>query len=666
MPSFSSPLPYRPNRATFWPQSVYNLRVDELPVHASSDTWITETSDFHNTADSGTHVRFTPFGTDDWNNGEQAGYFVDTLPAGTTPDSARRTWTANQPNAQQPGPHIYFSNLRQQGATNVLGNYTPLSVIAQGDKHAVCWSEASRELMEAILYRGDRAECGHQVTWDLDDYECYLGPNGVTKAGATATRIPVAPLFFTYQDLVDCGTTGDLGHMLGFVLKDMRDTYTWPARQTDGTQSTGMPEGAILRLRSDFDDTGMTQPEKAIIRTLKRYGMLLFDRSSFIRLVAPNDPSWPSNLSWGPGKLDITDFDVVDVSSVATGSFTRNYPLDVPNSTSRFGLATTRNITTTFETPASETVGMVREHITAWTSRAEIATRTEANADLYRPTWVSIPMPSWSAVAAGSHDAEIDAILNALVATGTCVWITPSPNPELNLSLGTPAQYRSAMARWITRKVARAAANVQIVPIYSASMWATGSTTNPADYLLTSADFPLIGVDYTATSVSSGFTNQTWTAMTSALATADKDFAISRLSRSGSVTQAQVWEAAQLEALTSGSRLKAVCWDDTTSNLTSTGLTAFLASLQHEDCYRGGVRRGVTAGQVDSFKVTSAATTTPVGAYGPHTLYRKIGAGWQTLRIRRKVNGVWVLQQLRRIGTGNPSDLYTSTYQENY
>ena len=41
MPSFESPLPYRPNRGTFWPESFFHLRVDELPVHDDSDADIT-------------------------------------------------------------------------------------------------------------------------------------------------------------------------------------------------------------------------------------------------------------------------------------------------------------------------------------------------------------------------------------------------------------------------------------------------------------------------------------------------------------------------------------------------------------------------------------------------------------------------------------------------
>ena len=673
MPSFEDPPPYRPNRATFWPESFYNLRVDELPVHDNSDQWIAETSDHHANLAVGphTHVRFDVYGQQKWNGGNPSRYFVDSLPADVDsgPDSpARRTWVANTPSAQQAGTHLYFSDLRQQGAANFLGQYVILSVIAQGDKHCILWSEDSRELMEAILYRGDRPEAAHNVTYNLDDYEQPLASNLSTPAGANGTRNPIAPLYFTYQDLVDCGTTGDLGHMVGIVFADMHASYTWPARQTDGTLSTGMPEGSVLRLPADFDETRFSeQPLRALVRTLKRYGCFLFDRSSFMRLTAPNDPEWTNALAnaWGTN-VDISEFEVVDLASVATPSFTRDYPLDIPDETCRFGVITDRSYST-FE--SSNPLGIAREHISLWTNRAQIATTVAANTAANRATWISIPMPQWSAVTAGSHDTDIDTILTALRDSYTCVWLSPSPAPESTsntASTGTAAQWRTALDRWVTRRDALSADNVVIVPVLSGSDWESDATHPASQWLPTSSDFPLIGVDYQATSASSGFTNEAWTGLVADLSSADKDFAISRLTRAGPLSALDAWDTAVLEATTSGSRIKAVCWDDTDTALTDGVYTSFLDALAASTCYRDGFRRGVPSGEIDSIKVRNA-TVTPTTGSNIHSVYRKLSGEWALMKVRRYVSGSWVTFQVRRVGFfETDTDLYTANYEENY
>jgi len=439
----------------------------------------------------------------------------------------------------------------------------------------------------------------------------------------------------------------------------------FPARSTDGEEPVGLREGSILRLPADYDVAALpTAPLRAMARTLQRHGMILFDRGAFPSITAVNDPSWPN--AFADNVFDLLDFERVDPSAVLTAPFTRNYPLDVPDESCRFGMLTSS--VGTIESATGEPIAMSRHVLTSWNDRAQIATIVAANAAANRPTWISIPTPSYSQVTSGAHDSDINAILTALRDSETCVWLSPAPNPEASagqVSTGTAAQWQTMLARWITRKVALTAANVHIVPLISASNYTTGSGVTASSWLPASSDFPLIGVDYAPVSTSTGFNDQTWTAMTAALDAADKDFAISRLSRSTASARLATWDAAAYEGTFTGSRLKAICWDQNATPLSSNGLDQFLADQTDPDCYRGGVRRGITAGVVNSMKVTSGiATTNP--SFIPQTLYRKIPSGWQTLRIRRKVNGVWKLYQLRRVGNPTATDLYTSTYQENY
>lgn len=313
MASFSAPPPYRPNRSAFWQESFYYLNAAAMPVKANSAAITAAMFAYHDGAGLGTSFEFRPFGQANWNAGNSAGYFVDSLPSNLDPATARRTWAANTTVAQQPGTHLYFTDLRQQGATrNALGQY---SVVGFGDRHAILWSESSNELMECIGYSGYSAACMHNATFNLASYAMPFATNGTTPAGAIAPRFPVAPLFFTYQDLVDCGTSGNLGHMVGIVLEDYQNQRQWPSRVGDGTQLDGPKSGEVLRLRSDFDLASLPNDMmRALARTLQLHGAILYDRGAFPKINTCNDPLWTSAHR---ASFPFNQFECLDLSSVA-------------------------------------------------------------------------------------------------------------------------------------------------------------------------------------------------------------------------------------------------------------------------------------------------------------------------------------------------------------
>jgi hypothetical protein len=96
-------------------------------------------------------------------------------------------------------------------------------------------------------------------------------------------------------------------------------------------------------------------------------------------------------------------------------------------------------------------------------------------------------------------------------------------------------------------------------------------------------------------------------------------------------------------------------------------LAAFHASLIADYSYRGGARRGVSAGTINSMRVTAESIGNPITEYGPHLLYRKASASPTLQRLYRKVGGTWVVQQIRRIGAAIAGDdLYTDIYEDTY
>lgn len=683
MPSFESPLPHRPTR-DFWLESFYYLRVDGLPVHAESAADIAAAA--ANCSQS--KFKLSAFGQTNWDNGSSSGYFSDALPAGTDTSltsSARRTWTANQPSAQQPGKHLYFSNLRQQGATKVFGQYTILSVVAQGDKHAILWSEDSDELMEAILYRGDRPECSHQATFDLQSYELPLGENGTAKAGATATRFPVAPLQFCYQDLLDCGTTGDLGHMLGFALDapGLRNGFVWPARAEDAAAETGLPEGAIIRLRADFNVAGLaTAPLRALARTMQRFGMVLFDRSSFPNISAMNDPAWPSS-TFGDDIFDLTDFDRVDPAAVITESWTRRYPLEPPAGTIRVGVTqTSGSVVTKHETPTGKPLGMHRRFVSTWgqkasgsTTKWQVTKEVEDGITNNRAIHVSTKTPAWQAVANGNHDAEATTLFTQLRDTYACCWVSFWHEPENDLDLGsayTATHWRNMQLKLESIRATVGADNVLIVPVLidetiqngGGSSWVIEDTTK----------FPLYGIDFYSNSYQTSpldlRSNARFQANVSYLSSRGIDMCCPELGGTIGTTgerDPNFLNAFINEALDPANRIKAFCWFDDGNNelggTTSSGpgdlasdpdgevLAAFHAALVADYSYRGGARRGVPAGEIDSIRVTDTTPDVVVPADDEMVVRKRIAGQWVDMTVKKQVAGQWVTQAVRRITT---------------
>jgi PKD repeat protein len=341
--------PHRPNRATFWRDSIFNTPVDELPVDPDSAAIMTSTGNYQ-AAQPGNlyrHMAFKPTTPQQWDLGWQVGYWSDSAPALVDyrywiPTPAMIVGERNVKTHDSINEHLFFPALRQQGAYKssflLGGNYTASIGEAAGDRHAICWNENNRELFEAIGYSGSSADCENAVTWDLDSYDLPRSPYagyptgsryqsaglGEFAYGACVAEIPIAQFFFTYQDLLDCEEDKDLGHMLGFTLVNYKaldpSDAVWPARGSDGQLSEGLKAGQIIRLSASFDENDVlsgSAPARAIARTLKKYGAMLFDRGGQPKLIAPNDPSWPNNIKDQVGNaFDYSLFEVVDISSI--------------------------------------------------------------------------------------------------------------------------------------------------------------------------------------------------------------------------------------------------------------------------------------------------------------------------------------------------------------
>jgi len=118
-----------------------------------------------------------------------------------------------------------------------------------------------------------------------------------------------------------------------------------------------------------------------------------------------------------------------------------------------------------------------------------------------RLPWVSIKTPSWAAMAAGAHDAEIDAMLMALDALEGPVWLTVHHEPEGGGGSNVPddpagPEGHLAMNRRVrARMTALGVDNVALVPILMSYTWRAESGRDPDDWWAPGV-YDFLGVDH--------------------------------------------------------------------------------------------------------------------------------------------------------------------------
>ncbi len=327
--SFTTPS-YSPAR-THWQNSFYYLDISDAPVHPNSTAALATTKAFHQ-GFGRNWIEFNPYTTTNWDDlifeffgflpepqgmftQFPASYFIDTYPYPASFSTS--TWILTPTGSLSNGTtHGWFADLRAENARRDSSGKFCLNYLT-GDRHTIMWAEQDNKLVESTGYtvvnNAPRAE--NVVTYDLNSYT--LPVNGSNVCGVIAARIPLAPMLFNYNDLVACGSNGDLGHMVGWVARDYYSAYEWPARDEDGEQTNGgLWAGSVIRLRPDFPLNSLpNDPMRAFARTLQKYGALLYDKN-FNNAVfgVPSDSNWPTGFGGGVQSFTYDDFQVVDMS----------------------------------------------------------------------------------------------------------------------------------------------------------------------------------------------------------------------------------------------------------------------------------------------------------------------------------------------------------------
>lgn len=158
-----------------------------------------------------------------------------------------------------------------------------------GDRHVIVIQRGVCRLIE--LYHAVRSGNGWRASaaarWSLRSNR--LRPAGWTSADAAG--LPIFPGLLRYEE----AASGRIEHALRFTLPEARYAYTTPARHCGpaGNTSPRLPVyGMRFRLRASFSERPYHGPALAIVRAMKRYGLVFADQGSALYVTGVTDRCW--------------------------------------------------------------------------------------------------------------------------------------------------------------------------------------------------------------------------------------------------------------------------------------------------------------------------------------------------------------------------------------
>jgi hypothetical protein len=252
----------------------WNQRVDKLPVAPSSDEIIRSIG-----LDAPVHA---DFGSGLW-EGQPIGIPYNVV-TGAEPKAHLRFEYADE---SDKGPYPIPARPKIEGGS---------------DHHILIVDRTSCRLYE--LGGAERTASGWTAwagaIWNLRSNAV----RPATWTSADAAGLPILPGLARY---------GDLNHALRFTAERTRRAFIYPARHyaSDSTDASLPPMGLRVRLKASFDTHSFPPQARAVLETLKRYGMILADNGSSWYITGAPDPRWSNDDLHTLGRVHGSDFEVV-------------------------------------------------------------------------------------------------------------------------------------------------------------------------------------------------------------------------------------------------------------------------------------------------------------------------------------------------------------------
>jgi hypothetical protein len=271
---------------------VFNTRIDALPKHASSDTWMATIPDIGATI--------------------QPSFGLTTITNATPSESMVFLYTPSNNGSFQlaAAPDLWREN----------GYYT--SPLAEVDRHL---TEINRETCTLTdIYNnypaGTQGEscptCTAQsgVSYSANSYD--LPASG----GTDAASMFLQPLILTLADM----RQAEITHAMRVTLSNnyIDNTFVWPAMANAGAWGS-IPYGSRLRLKSSVNISGYSALAQKVLLAWKRYGLIVSDGGTTWGVQSDMDVTQDESVRTtlqGFGAIRTADWEIVDESSLMVSS----------------------------------------------------------------------------------------------------------------------------------------------------------------------------------------------------------------------------------------------------------------------------------------------------------------------------------------------------------
>jgi len=189
----------------------------------------------------------------------------------------------------------------------------------EGDRHVLVIERGRCILTE--LYHAQRVTSGGKVTgWRASSVARFdlrkPKPRPAGWTSADAAGLPIFPGLLRYEEASGAG----IHHALRVTLPTARKAYTAPARHCGPSERPdALPYGARLRLKASFPEGRYTGAALAVVRALKRYGLIFADQGSALYVSGTTASGWSGvldQLHGGAGAIPWDAFQVLKLGAV--------------------------------------------------------------------------------------------------------------------------------------------------------------------------------------------------------------------------------------------------------------------------------------------------------------------------------------------------------------
>lgn len=189
-----------------------------------------------------------------------------------------------------------------------------------GDRHVIVIDRDANRLYE--MYRAFPQDDG---SWKAGSGAVFhLDSNNVRPTqepgwtSADAAGLPIFPGLVRYDE----AHSGTIPHALRFTVPESRKAYVPPANHwaSDDTNPNLPPMGMRVRLKAKYVIPAGFSPEtKAILKALKKYGMLVADNGTGWFISGAPDPRWDNDKLVGElSQVGRSNFEVVKMEGIVT------------------------------------------------------------------------------------------------------------------------------------------------------------------------------------------------------------------------------------------------------------------------------------------------------------------------------------------------------------